>query len=130
MAVTMGNRPLERWLVVLVAIHSAAVGIVLLGAPRWAAAIGGWGDVDSTFFIRQGGAFHIVVAAGYLMEYFRHRTVGLLLTAKTLATFFLVFSWLADISGPWALPFAALGDALMAVVVFWAHRGMKGSSQL
>lgn len=127
----MGKTSLEQWLVVLVALHSAVVGIVLLGAPRWAAEIGGWGDVDAVFFIRQGGAFHIVVAIGYLVEYFRHRTVSLLLTAKTLATIFLVFSWLADVSGPWALPFAALGDGLMAIGVFWAHRrGMKGSSQL
>ncbi len=118
----MDRKFLERWLVVLVALHSAVVGVVLLGAPGWAAALGGWGDVDTVFFIRQGGAFHIVVAIGYLMEYFRHRTVSLLLTAKTLATVFLVFSWLADLSGAWALPFAALGDGLMAVLVFLVHQ--------
>ncbi len=118
----MDRKFLERWLVVLVALHSAVVGVVLLGAPGWAAAFGGWGDIDTVFFIRQGGAFHIVVAIGYLMEYFRHRTVSLLLTAKTLATVFLVFSWLADLSGAWALPFAALGDGLMAVLVFLVHQ--------
>lgn len=116
-----GNQQ-ERWLVILVALHSSVVGVILLGAPRWAASIGGWGELDTVFFVRQGGAFHIVVAAGYLMEYFRHRTVSLLLTAKTLATVFLVLSWLADLAGPWALPFAALGDGLMAVLVFLAHR--------
>lgn len=120
--VTMDPRFLERWLVVLVALHSAVVGVILLGAPGWAASIGGWGEIDTVFFIRQGGAFHIVVAAGYLMEYFRHRTVSLLLTAKGLATVFLVLSWLADLSGPWALPFAALGDCLMGVLVLGVHR--------
>ena len=107
---------------VLVALHSAVVGIILLCAPGWSAAFGGWGEIDTVFFIRQGGAFHIVVAIGYLIEYFRHRTVSLLLTAKTLATVFLVLSWLADVSGAWALPFAALGDGLMAVLVLLAHR--------
>ncbi len=124
----MDRRFLERWLVVLVALHSAVVGVVLLGAPRWAAALGGWGDVDTVFFIRQGGAFHIVVVVGYLMEYFRHRTVGLLLIAKSLATVFLVFSWLADLSGAWALPFAALGDGLMGLLVFVAHRRASHTS--
>ena len=112
----------ERWLVILVALHSAVVGVILLGAPGWAASIGGWGEIQTVFFVRQGGAFHIVVAVGYLMEYFRHRTVGLLLTAKSLATVFLVLSWLADLSGAWALPYAALGDGLMAVLVFLVHR--------
>lgn len=127
----MGNLSLERCLIVLVALHSAIVGIILLGFPSWAAEFGGWGNINDVFFIRQGGAFHIVVAIGYVMEYFRHRTVSLLLTAKTLATFFLVFSWLVDLSGAWALPLAALGDGLMAVVVLWVHRGAKkGSSQL
>ena len=106
----------------LVALHSAVVGVILLGAPGWSAAFGGWGEIDTVFFIRQGGAFHIVVAIGYLMEYFRHRTVRLLLTAKTMATVFLVLSWLVDVSGAWALPFAALGDGLMAVLVLLAHR--------
>ncbi len=125
---TTDRRSLERWLVVLVALHSVVVGVVLLGAPRWAAVLGGWGEVDTVFFIRQGGAFHLVVAAGYLMEYFRHRTVGLLLTAKALATVFLVFSWLADLSGAWALPFAALGDGLMAVLVLLVHRRVGRTS--
>ncbi len=113
---------------VLVALHSVAVGVILLGVPHWAAALGGWGEVDTVFFIRQGGAFHIVVAVGYLMEYFRHRTVGLLLTAKGLATVFLVLSWLADLSGAWVLPFAALGDGLMGLLVFVAHRRASHTS--
>ena len=118
----MDRRFFERWLVVLVALHSLAVGAVLLGIPRWAAALGGWGDVDTLFFIRQGGIFHVVVAAGYLMEYLRHQTVRLLLTAKTMATVFLVLSWLADPLSAWALPFAALGDGLMGLLVFLVHR--------
>jgi hypothetical protein len=119
----MMDRPQqERWLVVLVALHSLAVGVVLLGAPRWAAALGGWGEVDTVFFIRQGGIFHVVVATGYLMEYFRHRTVRLLLAAKGMATVFLLLSWLGDPTGAWAVPFAALGDGLMGLAVWWISR--------
>jgi len=112
----------ERLLVILVALHSLAVGVVLLGAPRWAAALGGWGDADTVFFIRQGGIFHVVVAAGYLMEYSRYRTVRLLLAAKGMATVFLLFSWWGDPSDAWAIPFAALGDGLMGLAVWWISR--------
>ena len=123
-------KQVERWIVFLVAAHSAVVGLILLGVPRWAAAFGGWGAVETDFFIRQGGAFHLVVASGYYFEYVRHRTVSLLLTAKALATVFLLWSWLIDTTGAWALPLAAVGDGLMGIVVYWVHRaGRKGSSQ-
>ena len=115
----------ERLLVFLVALHSLVVGMVLLSVPRWVASFGGWGGVDSVFFIRQGGIFHMVVAVGYVMEYVRHRTVALLLVAKSMATVFLVFSWTGDPSSARALPFAALGDGLMALLVFLIHRRVR-----
>jgi hypothetical protein len=118
----MSWRKLEWWLVVLVAVHSYAVGVVLLTSSRWAASFGGWGDADLVFFVRQGGAFHLVVATGYLLEYFRHRTVRLMLFAKTVGVLFLTGSWVIDPGGAWAVPLSALGDAMMFLVVFWVHR--------
>ena len=35
-------RMLERWIVVLIAIHSAGVGMLLLLAPRWSAESVAW----------------------------------------------------------------------------------------
>jgi hypothetical protein len=93
-------RALERGLVVAVALHSFAVGFFLLFFTRWGVRLGGW---------------------GYLIEYFRGRGVRLLLLAKATATVFLVAMLLKD-GGPWVLPVSALGDALMGLAVWIAHR--------
>lgn len=118
----------ERWLVTLIAFHSFCVGLVLCGVPHWAAAFGGWGDLDSLFFVRQGGAFHLVVAVGYMMEYSRYGTVKLLLLAKGVGTAFLTLSWFFDQSGAWAMPLAALGDGFMGLAVWWISRRVHRTS--
>ena len=111
---------LERWLIVLIALHSFGIGIALLWAPSWGFEIGGWSEVKPLFFARQSGAFHIVVATGYLIEYFRYRGVLLLLAAKAIATVFLLG---ATITGePWVVPFSGLADAAMGLVIFLVHR--------
>ena len=102
---------IERWLVFLVAIHSLAVGALLLALPRWSAAFGGWGEVEPLFFVRQAGVFHLVVAVGYLLEYRRRRGVTLLLLAKSVAVVFLLAHTLTG-NAPWAVPLSAAGDAL------------------
>ncbi|HEX7527613.1 MAG TPA: hypothetical protein VF425_00770 [Thermoanaerobaculia bacterium] len=114
-------RAIEKALVVAVALHSYAVGFFLLFFTRWGARFGGWGEVSPLFFARQAGIFHFVVASGYLIEYFRARGVSLLLLAKATATVFLVAMMLED-GGPWVLPLSALGDALMGLAVWIAHR--------
>jgi hypothetical protein len=114
-------RHVEGVAVAAIAAHSLVVGLVLLVVPGWAASFGGWGEADQLFFIRQGGAFHLVVAAGYVVEYLRHRSVSLMLIAKSLAVVFLGVSWAMD-PGVWAVPLAAVGDGLMAVVIWWIHR--------
>lgn len=114
-------RALERGLVVAVALHSFAVGFFLLFFTRWGVRLGGWGEASPLFFARQAGIFHFVVASGYLIEYFRGRGVRLLLLAKATATVFLVAMLLKD-GGPWVLPVSALGDALMGLAVWIAHR--------
>ena len=120
----MQPRRLLDWLVVLIAIHSLAVGALLALLPRWSAAFGGWGEASPLFFIRQAGVFHLVVAAGYLLEYRRHGTVGLLLMAKSVAVVFLLTYTLAG-NAPWAVPLSAAGDAAMALVVAWAYRANR-----
>ena len=121
-----GERPVpwktfETWLVVAVALHSYAVGFFLLFFTEWGARFGGWGDVSPLFFARQAGIFHFVVASGYLVEYFRARSVWFLLLAKATATVFLVAMTFHD-GGPWALPLSALADALMGLAVWAVHR--------
>ena len=117
---------LERWLIVLIALHSLGVGAALLFFTEWSAAFGGWGRIEPTFFARQAGAFHFVVALGYLLEYLRYRGIGLLLLAKSTAVVFLLSVTILGDGATWAVPLSALGDGLMAAAVIlvhrWAHR--------
>jgi hypothetical protein len=112
----MAPRDVEKWYVYLVALHSFSVGIALAFFPRWSAAFGGWGDARPVFFICQGGAFHLVVATGYIMEYAKTRTLHLMIFAKLVGTVFLTAAWVLDSNFAWAVPFSALGDAVMAVL--------------
>lgn len=118
----MSPREIERWYVHLVALHSFAVGVVLSFFPKWAATFGGWGEADPVFFICQGGAFHLVVAAGYVMEYCKHQTLHLMIFAKCVGTVFLTAAWLFDPDYAWAVPLSALGDAVMAVLAILISR--------
>jgi hypothetical protein len=110
-------------LVLLVAAHSAAVGVALAAFPEWATGFAGFGPVRPVFFARQAGVFHLVLAAGYLLE-LRRGSVRLLVTAKAIATVFLVAAWLGGV-GAWSVPFSAAGDAVMGLAVAWAARGAR-----
>ncbi len=114
-------RLVERWLVILIALHSYAVGGMLFLAPRWAASFGGWeGDPHPLFFLRQAGVFHFVLATAYLIEYTRYRGVAVLLSAKGFA---LVFLLLESVIFPvsWAVPFSGVADGLMGATILAAH---------
>lgn len=113
-------RRMETWLVILISLHSYLVGIMLVFFSSWSAEFGGWEDPGTLFFMRQGGVFHLVVATGYLMEYFRHRSVSLMILAKSVAVVFLLSMSLQG--GAWAVPFSALTDGLMLIVVIVVHR--------
>lgn len=112
--------PLLRLVVILVAAHSAAVGIALTFFPEWATAFAGFGPVHPLFLARQAGVFHLVLATGYLFD-LRRGSVALLVTAKSVAAVFLAASWLGGAPG-WAIPFSAAGDALMGLTAGWLAR--------
>ncbi len=111
----------EAVLVVLIAAHSLTVGLFLAFATDWGARVFGFGPVSPLFFPRQAGAFHFVVAAVYLVEYFRYRGVLLLVLTKAVAVVFLgLCTALTD--APWVVPLSGLGDAAMAAAVVWLRR--------
>lgn len=110
------------WLVLLVALHSGAVGALLLAAPAWAASFAGWQEeIRPTFFVRQAGVFHFVVMFAYLWEWRRHRSVGILVFTKSLAFVFLIGFWALSLARsthiPWSIPFSGVADGLMGAVV-------------
>lgn len=112
----------ERALVVLIALHSLAVGLFLTFATEWGARFGGFGEVRPLFFARQAGAFHFVVALVYLVEYFRYRGVLLLALTKATAVVFLGLTVLLVPGSPWVVPLSALGDAAMGLAVALLRR--------
>jgi hypothetical protein len=114
----------EPWLVHLVALHTLAVGVVLLFATEWGLRFGGWSTAPPPFFPRQGGAFHLIAAFAYLWEYYRHGTVNVLLCAKAIATVFLLWqSFGPDV--PWLVPVSAASDASMGIAVAWVRARVK-----
>jgi len=120
------SEQLERLYIVLVALHSFAVGLVLVIAPEWSLRFGGWEEGGVHFFIWQGGVFHFVVAAGYLIEHFLYRGIVLLVLAKTSAfVFLLAATLLAD--SPWLVPFSAFADGVMGLTAVLVHRWTRRS---
>jgi hypothetical protein len=61
------------------------------------------------------------VATGYLVDYFGHDRVTLIVIAKSCAVLFLTGVWLTG-PAPWAVPLSALGDAAMLAVVLAVRR--------
>ena len=114
-------RRIETVMVVLVTVHTVAVGSMLLFATGWALRFGGWEEVAPRFFVHQGAAFHFVVAFGYIYEYFRTQGVSLMIAAKSFALVFLLVEAAAG-PVPWAVPVSGLLDGLMALVVLLVHR--------
>lgn len=112
---------LEALLIALIALHSLGVGVILLAIPEWGLRFGGFGPTELLFFPRQAGAFHLVVAAGYVLEYRLCRGVALLLVAKvTAVVFLLTLTLLGPV--PWCIPFSAAGDAGMALAILSLRR--------
>lgn len=111
---------IERLLVLLVALHSVAVGAMLLLAPAWAVEFAGWAGADPLFFPRQGGAFHFVAAFAYVYEHRRLESVTILAFTKALAVVFLL-SVAAAGEAAWSVPFSGLSDGLMGATVLAVH---------
>ena len=120
----MGDRVswkgLENLGVFLVALHSFAIGIMLIFTTSWVLQFAGWDEVSHLFFHRQSGAFHLILAAGYWWEYHKHGTIGLMLMAKAIAVVFLLI--MSPWKEAWSVPFSGILDGLMLVGMFFIHR--------
>ena len=114
----------ERTLIFLISLHSIIVGLMLLFAADWAVRFAGWAGADPIFFIWQAGAFHFVLATGYVLEYSRSQTISLLLVAKTFAFVFLLGGSLLT-QTPWSVWFSGFADGAMALTAFLVHRAVK-----
>ena len=111
----------ERWLVILVALHSVGVGTILLVVPEQGVRFGGWPGAEPLFFVLQAGVFHFVLAAGYLLEHVRYRGISLLVVAKFSALVFLTACWIT-MDVPWSVPFSGFADGAMGLAALVVHR--------
>jgi len=114
----------EKILLFLIVLHSSIVGTMLMFFADWAVKFAGWSGADPVFFIWQAGAFHFVLAAGYVAEYRRSGSIELLLIAKTTAFVFLIGGSLL-VTTPWSVWFSGLADGGMALAAFLVHRAVK-----
>ena len=108
-----------------VALHSLLVGLGMVVAPQWTLSFGGFGAAPS-FFVRQGGVFHLVLGAVYFLEWRRRQRVGAMLLAKCSASVFLVASVLSGEAQAWAVKVSLLGDVAMAVAAVVVARSLGG----
>jgi hypothetical protein len=117
----------EKWLIILVALHSLAIAFAFFSGPHLLVRFGGWERIDPVFFAYQAGAFHVALATAYLIEYFKYRGIAVLLAAKSIAFVFLLITPIF-VSVPWAVPFSGVADGAMALVVLWVHRQVRAAS--
>lgn len=107
---------MKRWVrpfVLGVALHSFGVGLALVFATAWGLEFGGFSQ-EATFFARQGGVFHLLVATAYWVEYRRYGTMDFMVLAKSVAVVFLLAS-LALGAPRLVVGLSALGDGAMLV---------------
>ena len=116
----------ERILIILISLHSLIVGIMLMFFAEWAVRFAGWNGAEPVFFIWQAGAFHFVLATGYVVENLRWRSISLLLIAKTTAFVFLIGGSLL-VATPWSVWFSGFADGAMALAAFLVHRAVNES---
>jgi hypothetical protein len=111
---------IERLLIILIALHSFACGAGLLWANPEIMKFAGWPDTGPLFFPHQGGIFHFVLGICYMIEYFHYRGVLMLVTAKVIATVFLIGSFALG-EKAWVVLFSGIADGLMAIAVLVVH---------
>ena len=117
----------EKWLIILVALHSLGIAAAFFSGPHLLVRFGGWERIEPVFFAYQAGAFHVALATAYLIEYFKYRGISVLLAAKSIAFVFLLVTPIF-VSVPWAVPFSGVADGVMAFVVWWVHRTVGAAS--
>jgi hypothetical protein len=87
----MRVRSFRNTLVILIAVHSFVIGIGLIIAPLEIFGAFGWSPDCNGFFFHKVGVFHMVLAAIYLIEYFRF-SISTILVAKLSAAVFLALN--------------------------------------
>ena len=112
----------------LIALHSLSVGIGLILFPPSYLEFFGFENYSFSFFQVQGGVFHIVMAMAYIMaSNYMYKSPGLIIfsvSAKSMATVFLIIYYLF-VESSWMIIMSALGDAIMASILYLLYTRFK-----
>jgi hypothetical protein len=122
----------ESLLVALAILQGLVIGAWLGLLPGSALRAGGF-PPSGAFFVRWAGVLHVVLSAGYALEWTRFRRTTLLVVAKAATAAFLALAWIAD-GLPRLLVAAIALEAAIAVVAALLHgpaeRSRRASARL
>lgn len=99
-------------LIAAIAVHSLALGLAMLGAPRAILRFFGFPDPVSAFFPSQCGLFLVVLGVCYVLALRWRALVAVIFVSKAFAVVFLVVH-AVFLDAPAAVGAAAAGDAAM-----------------
>jgi hypothetical protein len=113
-----------RVFLILVSVHSIAVGINLISfPPSWMASFG-FLPITENFFKVQGGVFHIVMAVAYTLAAWRPVEYSILIIfsiiAKFIATIFLV-SYFLLVQGTVTVLLSGIVDLIMGTTLCFLY---------
>ncbi len=112
----------------LVAAHSLSTGLGLIFLPSGLFEKLGYSMITERFFAVQGGVFHIVMFAGYLMAAIKKEkyegVVHLAIIAKLFATVFLITYSVVTV-WIWVVFLSGIFDFLMGVFIYFLYKQYK-----
>ncbi len=107
----------------LIAVHSIAIGLLLITQPAVLMELAGFNAKCEQFFPAQGGVFHLLMALAYSMgaanirKY--HYLIVFSIIVKAVATvFLLVYCFTVELK--WVILLSGITDAAMGLMIFAA----------
>jgi hypothetical protein len=117
-------RKILQWVLVLIAIHSICFGLALIILPIEIIELFGF-RLEEKFFAVQGGVFHLIISAAYIMAAWKPensaRLVFLSCLTKFSATVFL-FSYYVFEKHILMVFLAGVGDFMMGLAILFSYR--------
>ncbi len=110
--------PRTRLLVLLVGLHSCALGLLMLLAPLRTLGLMGFAETGPPFFPSQSGIFLLILGICYLGALVRRDLVWVIVISKALAVAFLLVH-ASFLGAPPVIFAAAAGDGAMLALVLW-----------
>lgn len=125
----MNPSRIKKLIIAAIALHSLALGVLMLALPGLTLRLSGWDYDGPAFFPAQSGIFLVILGGAYVAALWRPSFVWFLVGSKAAAVVFLVIEYLIGAAPAVAL-LAALFDGLMGLAVaaaaIWEMRSRTG----